>query len=329
VIGDRDCGLAWPYLLRRVAEVEGLEGCDAADVTSVYGYSGPLAWGCEPGAEFFEAAWRELVGMWRSQGVVAAFTRFHPLLGNAAWIEPITWRPADDDATGEPDASPVAALGRTVSIDLTLSEEAIVAGYSESVRRQIRHYRAAGQTTTHDEDWADLPEFTRLYHHTMSRNGADEYYFWDLENFRRLRASLGDHAHLIVTRVGDVVGAAGIFTEYEGIVQEHLLAADQALSHISPYKVLLDDTAKWAKRRGNRVLHLGGGRGAREDSLFEFKSRFSPRRHPFSTGRWVLDRGTYEELVRARHARVAGRGTLSAAYFPAYRAPVVEPDPER
>ncbi len=43
VAGDVDRGVAWPYLLRHVSAVEGLGGTDAMDVTSVYGYSGPLA----------------------------------------------------------------------------------------------------------------------------------------------------------------------------------------------------------------------------------------------------------------------------------------------
>jgi len=319
VAGDRDRWLAWPYLLRPVAQVDGLEDASAADVTSVYGYSGPLASGCVPGDEFLADAWREIAGVWREQGVVSAFTRFHPLLENAALIGRIPW---GDSRADEP--APVAPLGRTISIDLTLADAAIRSGYSESLRRQIKNYRQVGQVTTHDESWDDLEAFTSLYHETMSRNEADEYYFWDVENFRRLRASLDGHVHLLVTRVGDVVGAAGLFTEYQGIVQEHLMAANEALASVSPYKVLIDDTAHWAKLRGNSVLHLGGGRGAREDSLFEFKRRFSPRRHEFFTGRWILDRARYDELVEARSAAVGPGKTLSPGYFPRYRAQAVD-----
>ena len=46
-VGDRERGLAWPYLLRRIDAMEGLAGTDATDVTSVYGYPGPIAWGCQ------------------------------------------------------------------------------------------------------------------------------------------------------------------------------------------------------------------------------------------------------------------------------------------
>jgi hypothetical protein len=92
--------------------------------------------------------------------------------------------------------------------------------------------------------------------------------------------------------------------------------------------VMLDDARMWARRRGDRVLHLGGGRGGREDSLLAFKGRFSPRRHTFHTGRWVLDPPSYAELVERRTRLAAARGLEAddPGWFPAYRAPLVAPD---
>jgi ribosomal protein S18 acetylase RimI-like enzyme len=318
VVGDRQRGFAWPYLLRQVSEVESLAGSGATDVTSVYGYSGPLAWGCTLGDPFLATAWSEVLAVWRHQGAVSAFTRFHPLLGNASLLSALPW-PRD----GAVEPEPVVALGRTVSIDLSVSEEAARAGYSESLRRQIRNFRQAGLTTTHDEDWTDLAAFAHLYRETMARNAAADYYFFDASDFDRLHTALSGHVHLLVTRMDEVVGAAGLFTEYEGIVQEHLVATNKALAPVSPYKVLIDDAYTWARKRGNTVFHLGGGRGAYEDSLFEFKRRFSPRRHPFFTGRWIIDRQACRDLVKARVSAAQGEGLLDPDYFPAYRAPVV------
>src|SRR4029077_9191772 len=85
-VGDRERGLAWPYLLRRIDAMEGLAGTNATDVTSVYGYPGPIAWGCQPGDPFLAGGWQEILEVWRQQRVVSAFTRFHPLLGNAAIV---------------------------------------------------------------------------------------------------------------------------------------------------------------------------------------------------------------------------------------------------
>jgi hypothetical protein len=66
------------------------------------------------------------------------------------------------------------------------------------------------------------------------------------------------------------------------------------------------------------VLHLGGGRGGAEDSLFRFKAGFSDRRHAFATWRWVVRPEAYERLCAAR--RAAGGPEPPAGFFPAYRA---------
>ncbi|HLO36736.1 MAG TPA: hypothetical protein VK194_11660, partial [Candidatus Deferrimicrobium sp.] len=65
-------------------------------------------------------------------------------------------------------------------------------------------------------------------------------------------------------------------------------------------------------------------RGGAHDSLLWFKSRFSPRRHTFQTGRWVLDPVTTAELSEARRAALEPGTRLDPGFFPEYRAPIVE-----
>lgn len=316
VVGDRRRGVGWPYLLRRVAEVPGLEQSDATDVTSVYGYPGPVAWGCMPGDPFVEDAWGEILGVWRRQRAVAAFTRFNPLLGNAAFMEPVRW-PSSQDTASEG----VVPGGQTVAIDLTQDDASIRSGYARDVRADVAASRNAGMETREDEAWSYLGEFARLYRATMIRSGADDYYFWGAEQFASLRDHLGGRLHLLTTWFDGDIAAAGLFTEHAGIVESYLVGVNsEHLQKRSPYKVLLDDTRQWAQRRGNRVMHLGGGRGGKANSLFWFKSRFSPQRLPFCTGRWILDRAGYADLVEA-HAAAGSDGVGSVpSFFPAYRA---------
>lgn len=319
VVGDRSRGLAWPYLLRRVADVPELSGSDATDVTSVYGYPGPLAWGCDPGDAFLATAWRALVDLWRGQRVVAVFTRFHPLLGNASLA-------ANFRATGEADGdSGVIALGPTVSIDCTLDDEMARAHYDPKVRRAIDRSRVDGFTTVEDADWARFDAFARLYRETMVRNNAAPSYFFDDSDFARLRAALPENVHLLMTVRGDDVVAAGILTESGGIVQTYLSASDRG-THPSPKPLFYDDARRWARARGNGVFHLGGGRGSREDSLLEFKGRFSPRRHTFHIGRWVLDERTYRALADARMAGMRTPHPDDDGFFPVYRSEEVGPN---
>ena len=86
IYGDRAKFVAWPYLLRRVADSAGLESSRFTDVTSVYGYPGPLVCNCADDGVFLASAWEALVKVWRKQDVVTVFTRFHPVLENHQWL---------------------------------------------------------------------------------------------------------------------------------------------------------------------------------------------------------------------------------------------------
>lgn len=293
VYGSAERYLLWPYLERRLGEF--------SDITSVYGYAGPLALGCAPGDPFLGRARRAIREMWRSQNVISAFTRFHPVLENHRW--------GDGSLAGGP----------TVSIDLTASKADNWHDYQPSLRNRIHRGRRLGLATTIDDSWKDLNEFVRLYRATMTRNCALPGYFFSPDYFRRLRQTLGPHAVLMLTRLDGRVAAAGIFVEYRGIVQNHFCVNDESFIRLGPSKVLLDDVRRWAHARGNRVFHLGGGRGATPDSLFAFKAGFSRRRHVFYTGRWVLNAATYSALCQGLPHDAHG-------FFPAYRSPLAPPE---
>ena len=184
--------------------------------------------------------------------------------------------------------------------------------------------RRKGLATAEDADWRELDTFATIYRETMARNRAAYKYDFSAEDFTEFRKSLAGHAHLLVTRLDGEVAAAGIFTEFDGIVQAHLVASRASFRLLSPTKVLLDDARRWSRERGDQVLHLGGGRGGSEDSLFRFKSEFSSQRHGFFTGRWVLDERAYQDLVAARRAAITGHS--DADFFPEFLAPVLPPE---
>ena len=317
VVHEGERGFAWPYLVRPITDQAGVPRDRLTDVHSVYGYPGPLAWGCAPGDAFIQHAWAEIQDLWRGQGAVTAFTRFHPILGNASLASGLRAAHAE---SGAPE--PIVAGGRTVSVDLTLGYQGARAAYGRDLRREIDGSRRAGLETEVDTEWRELATFARLYNETMSRLHATDFYLFQEDDFRRLREALGDQLHLLVTRFEGTVAAAGLFTELAGLSEWYLVGTDSAFASLSPSKALVDFAIEWAIGRGSTVLHLGGGRGSAQDSLLWFKSRFSPRRHTFHTGRWVLDPGTAAELASERLANVEPGMVLDPGYFPAYRAPL-------
>lgn len=271
---------------------------DGLDAATPYGYPGPIG---DPG--FVADALRSGLGHLREEGLVALFVRLHPILN----------------------APPPAGIGTlvrhgdTVSIDLRHSIEEMWSETRADHRNQINRALRLGHIARIDADWANYGAFQALYLATMQRVGATDAYLFDEAYFTELRALLGDRIHLCVVEIDGQVAAAALFIETSGLVQYHLSATDERFTRDRPTKLMLHFARGWAKDRGNTRLHLGGGVGGRQDSLFEFKAGFSRDRHAFHTLRLLADPDRYAELVRARRP---GADALDlTGYFPGYRAP--------
>jgi hypothetical protein len=85
--------------------------------------------------------------------------------------------------------------------------------------------------------------------------------------------------------------------------------------------LVLDAVRAWGHEIGARVFHLGGGVGAQADTVFQFKTRFSPRRHPFATWRWIIAPDVCESLVEAQRRSNESRNLepVSTDFVPPYR----------
>jgi hypothetical protein len=288
-----------PMLLRPVPHMDPIGYRDA---TSPYGYPGPLVShdGGQPpgqGADFLRRAVALMMDRLRELRVISVFTRFHPLL-------PI-------------DLAPFREMGRlilhgeTVAIDLRLDEAAIWGGMRANHRSGIRRSEAAGYEVVFDADLDYLDIFIAAYQQTMDRVQASREYYFPRGYYAKLREMLDGGMHLVLVRIAGRFASAALFTEVDGILQYHLGGTFDESMSLHSHKLLFHRVALWGRKRGCRWLHLGGGVGGGEDSLFHFKAGFSPSRHPFHTWRLICDRGVYE--------RLSGDGGLDAEYFPAYR----------
>lgn len=299
--------LAWPYLLRPVA------GSDGVDVGCVYGYPGPVLARTDAAADltsFLGDAWTALTGTWRAQNAVSAFTTFNPLLGNVDLARGWT-----ADPTGP---EPLLTLGRSVSIDLDLSHAQRLAGYEKETRYEIGRAHRAGLRTWVDSEGAHLPDLVDLYAATMHRNAAGERYLFSSAYFERLWSSLAGRGRLLVAAVDDVVVGVLLFVVHGDLAHAHLTGVSEQHLRLAPLNAMLDATADAAKAEGARLLHLGAGRGGREDSLFRFKRRIGDVERDFAVGRWVLDGPRYAALTAA--AATSEPGATDGSFFPAYRS---------
>src|SRR5208283_397023 len=157
------------------------------------------------------------------------------------------------------------------------------------------------------------------YLESMKRVEADNYYNFPLEYFTELSDVLGDRLHLCVVEIDGQLASGALFVESCGTVQYHLSGTMDAFLELHPLKTILNFVRYWAKDRGNRVLHLGGGLGGRKDALFDFKAGFSKIRHPFKTWRIIADQDRYQRLTANWRASSRVEADVPEGFFPAYR----------
>ena len=301
---------AFPFLLRRVAEVEGLEDYrQVTDITTVYGYPGIVtSIGREDDiADIFRRKFQtRLNQQLRKLGVVSLFCRTHPLF-DTLWLL---------KEMGE-----VVPLAVTVGIDLTRPEEDQVRGMTKGHRYDIRKARRRSVIVRQDESFRQLETFISFYNETMERNAAAKFYYFKKEYFFRLKKLLGDSLRLFLAEEDGAVISASLFLATGRILQYHLSGTPQSYLQHGGSKVIIDEVRKWGKERGFSWLYLGGGVGGQADSLFRFKCGFSKLRYQYDIVKIILEPELYSELMYKRGLWESKNGLVPASnsYFPQYR----------
>lgn len=308
LLQDEDKIFFAPYLLRSCADIIDSSQTEVYDIISPYGYPGILmSEAAINNPEFPDVALQQFRQTLQSRGVCSAFLRLHPILG--------------EKFAKVFQSDPLMENGKTVSIDLTLDEDKIWAktrrGHQSTINKCIR----LGLTAKTVPFAEYLDEFIDIYEETMDRVEAKDSYYFTREYFEGL-LKLGDKVHLGVVESEGKIVCVCLFFESCGIVQAHLGGTRTEFLKQSPFNLLLHQMRLWAKARGNKYLHIGGGVGGKKDNLYTFKSGFSKQRHEFFTLRSVVDTEQYNDLLqfRAKSINKSVEELQESQFFPAYRA---------
>jgi serine/alanine adding enzyme len=264
--------------------VRAIRDTDAFDVTTPYGYGGPLG----------DAAFHEAYERWCTErGIVSTFVRYHPLFENYRGAPHATY------------SSPT--VGWRLDGDL-------LAGMHGKHRNTVRKAQKAGVAVDATAAPEELSAFAALYEQTMKRQDAAEHYFFPPAYWERL-AGLGGHLVRFDALCRGEVVASALCLRGDRWLHYHLGATDDAARDLGASNLLLYTAAVWGQEQQLEEFHLGGGAGGNEDALYAFKQRFSPEgRREFWVGKLVHD----EEAYR----RLSGTEIDLDGFFPAYRASI-------
>jgi hypothetical protein len=253
-----------------------------ADISSIYGYSGPLATTGDAG--FLSAAWSAF-DAWASAEakVIAEFIRFSPHAGTLAFAHQATTIEANRDI----------AVSR-----LPASEEALMVALDSKTRNMIRKAGKSALTARELEPVEWIPAFRSLYDETMDRNSSPGFFWYDDAYYAQLLALPRGELRLFgVFREEALVSAAIALIHAKGALY-HLGASRQEFSSLGANNLCLFQMSSALLKQGVEFLNLGGGRTtAADDPLLRFKKSNGTGVEKFHIGKRILDAAGYQGVM--------------------------------
>ena len=271
------------------------------DITTPYGYGGWYFEGDQNGidADIFK---KEYIAWCLENNIISEFVRFHPIL--------------DNRVLGiNRDIYDTSFLGKTVAIQLD-SKVKIWDRFSSKNRGHIRVALKEGVTVKIETSKEAFDVFQNIYKTTMDHDDASSYYYFNNSFFDSIRNDLNENYVLFTAYLGNTAIASSIMLFAGKCMNYHLSGQLFEFRRYSGTSIILYEAAKWGCEKGYEWLHLGGGVGAQEGPLYDFKKSFYSKGEDkqFYIGRKILNSSVYNKLVDIRSEQ------LDENFFPRYRA---------
>lgn len=280
-----------------------IKGSPYYDLTSVYGYTGPisnLAMHCLP--ESLIATFKTEFGKFLTEGkFVSVFSRLSPFCKQTNVLH--RFGGLHDN-------------GLTVAMDLSVDDETRRKGYRNSTMPTIRHAWKKGIVVREEKGPQAVSTFTSIYLENMKHVGASDTYMFDEDYFNKLLNTDEYDARVMMVYDGDDVMAGSIVTFTNGVMQAFLIGTRNEYRRYSPSKFLVDELCLLGKKLGMKYYNLGGGVGFKEDSLFTWKAAFSDLLLPYKTWRYIVNPAVYNALLEERGIDK----NSDIDFFPLYRS---------
>jgi len=292
--------VGFPFIKRSI------EGFDYCDLTSVYGYCGPVSNlpFSKLSHEFVVHFKYAFLSFLKSEQVVSVFSGLNPFMDQTALLKVI---------------GGLTDNGKTVVIDLSVNLEVQRKGYKKRVHNKIQRLRDLGWTVKQSTRWEDLEVFAALYAANMDRCCARDNYKFDIDFlYAILNTDEFDARLVLVYNEKDFAVCGAIVVNTGEVLQAYLLGTREEYRYASPAKLLTEELTIMSRDLGLKYFNLGGGLGFREDSLFDWKCNFTSLTFDYTTWRYIANKPIYELIVN--YYGVDPNDEMD--YFPLYRVNV-------
>lgn len=299
--------VAYPFMLRDISDTDDfseiLEKDKYFDITSAYGYGGPL-YDKIIGKNNLEGKFQEqFTKFCKEKDIISQFDRFHPLIENHKLFKGY---------------SELLPIRKTVHINL-IDEDTIWKNIDSKCRNKIRKAKRNNVKVVVKDNLETICKFIDIYNTTMKRNDASTYYFFNNNFFQETIKALGNKVMMVNAYYENEIIASSLIMKDNKYLHYHFSGANPKYRNLQANNLLLWEVSKWGSQNGYEEFHLGGGYESDTDSLYKFKKSFSKLADlDFYIGKKIHDVDNYNYLQDIWNK--ANKDKDENTFFPAYRS---------
>lgn len=188
--------------------------------------------------------------------------------------------------------------------------------FKQKVRKNVKRARKYNLEIMVDNEGKYFNDFIDIYDRTMSRNHAEDTYYFSKTFFEELM-SMKDNIMFFHARYGDKIISTEMVIYGAKNCYSFLGGTDSDYFDMRPNDFLKYEIIKWAKEKGLENFVLGGGYG-KDDGIFQYKACLAPNGIvDFYIGKNIFDKEKYEWLIDMKAEYDPACRTSD--YFPQYR----------
>lgn len=315
--GDHDNFIIAPFMRTNLNLLpfmkDNLDQPDFYDIESLYGYGGPLAYlsGNNEGVrrELFSEFYNTFHEHCLKNNIVDEYIRYHPLLKNYNPVQ----RFNHVDLTF---VKPV------IYIDLLQSETDLWKGVCRGHRSSINKARSIGVTIERRRpDDEGLNTFQEIYNETMKRNKANSQWYLPPNYFRNCVKCLTEsHTSLFNAMYGGQIIASYLILHGFQTAYYHFGGSREEDFKLRANNLLIYEIAIWAKKKGYKWFHLGGGIHP-NDGVYRFKAGFSKKQTGLYSSNNIHNQKKYNQICAIKKSWDFSHHikSIQTNFFPAYK----------
>ncbi|MGO4816976.1 GNAT family N-acetyltransferase [Flavobacterium sp. W22_SRS_FP1] len=277
------------------------------DFITPYGYTGPIFSNNITQSDILDF-W-ELIDQWYTDNhVITEFIRFN-LFGN------------QEHYSGEKFPSLHNIKGNIID-----KEDQWIA-FDRKVRKNVNKAKREHLTSAvYFLDISDIKisEFYDIYIQTMKRRDTNKSFLYSFQEFKRFINNNEKHSAICTIYFKDIPISSELILISKDSIYSFLGGTDENYFDKRPNDFLKFEVLNWARALGKKHYILGGGYSL-EDGIFQYKKGFFPNDVvDFYTGRKILNKKVYDQLVTKTSNFKLSKGMDKLdiednTFFPLYR----------